>query len=461
MKPKIAIYGGSFNPPGRHSRHLVEQLVEHFDEVIVVPCGPRPDLLTTNEVASVHRAALADIGFRNLPKVKVDLFDLEQAVFSPTEDLEQRFASLGDLSHIVGAELAAGGSSGESIIQRKWSSGEEMWRKLRFVVVKRGACALDERDLPPQSRAIEMPASTSASGLIRETIFKREPYQHLVMPEVAEYIERYGLYRGRIPSRATRWTPAAARPLIVADQRNAKAQEWARHFAHLERSEMPNCVIAIGGDGTMLHAIRQHWRLRVPFFGVNAGHLGFLLNDAATVFADEFPPRDVIVRQLPLLYLSIQRLDGGEEQTLAFNDAWLERTSSQSAWIRLHVNDQVRIEKLVADGALVSTAAGSTAYARSMGVAPLLADSPGWLVVGSNVMEPAGWKSALLAEDSTVKFENVGGEKRPMEAFVDGESYGLASSMSARLSRIATAELAFCASHDMAEKIARIQFPPC
>lgn len=79
-----------------------------------------------------------------------------------------------------------------------------------------------------------------------------------------------------------------------------------------------NCVVAIGCDGTVLHGIRRHWRLRVPFFGVNAGHLGFLLNDASTVFAGDFPPRDVIVRQLPLLHVAIEGVDGAERQTLAW-----------------------------------------------------------------------------------------------------------------------------------------------
>ena len=81
------------------------------------------------------------------------------------------------------------------------------------------------------------------------------------------------------------------------------------------------------------------------------------------------------------------------------------------------------------------------------------------MLVGSNVMFPAGWKSALLAPEHQVELRSLGGDKRPLRAFADGRDLGIASRMVARLSRIATVELAFCRTHDMAEKISRIQFP--
>jgi NAD kinase len=162
---------------------------------------------------------------------------------------------------------------------------------------------------------------------------------------------------------------------------------------------------------------------------------------------------------MPMLFIEIEGPDGTRQTDLGFNDAWVERMTSQSAWLEVAVNGEVRIPKLVADGALVCTAAGSTAYARSMGVSPLLADMPGWILVGSNVMSPPGWKSALLAPEACVTLRSLGGAKRPLEAFVGGRPLGPAVCLSARQSRIATVELVFAAQRDMAEKIAMIQFP--
>jgi len=81
------------------------------------------------------------------------------------------------------------------------------------------------------------------------------------------------------------------------------------------------------------------------------------------------------------------------------------------------------------------------------------------VLVGSNVMMPPGFRSALLSLDTTVEMKTLGGAKRPLNAYVDGVFQGEIESLTARASRIAAVEIAFCPSHDMAEKIARLQFP--
>ena len=83
MPKRIAIFGGSFNPPGNHHAAIAVRLAQVFDEVRVIPCGPRPDKpATDNSVPSVYRAALADIVFGGLAKVSVDLSDFEQETFT-------------------------------------------------------------------------------------------------------------------------------------------------------------------------------------------------------------------------------------------------------------------------------------------------------------------------------------------------------------------------------------------
>ena len=94
-----------------------------------------------------------------------------------------------------------------------------------------------------------------------------------------------------------------------------------------------------------------------------------------------------------------------------------------------------------------------------MGATPLLADTPAWILVGSNVMSPIKWKSALISHDAEVTMTNLNIEKRPLRAFADGIPQGEVKTLKARISRIAAAELAFLPHHDMAEKIAQIQFP--
>ena len=460
MRPRIAIYGGSFNPPGTHHRAVAEALIPHFDKIIVVPCGPRPDKPTINDVESYHRAALVDITFRGLPKVEVDLFDLELASFTTNDVFETRYGHLGELWHLIGSDLSQGGGRGESTIHRLWTRGREMWETLNFCVVNRAGFEIQSGDLPPHHQLIELASQYPAtSDEIRDKIYRREPYAELVTPDVEAYIERYGLYRGRLPSRRTRWQAGHPRVLIFADERNERAMAFAQTYRRWEDKENPSCILVLGGDGTMLRAISEHWRKRLPFIGVNQGHLGFLLNEPESVAADALPSTECVIRLMPMLYIETEAPDGTRQTDLAFNDAWVERATSQSAWLEVQVNGQVRIPKLVCDGTLVCTAAGSTAYARSMGVAPLLVDTPGWLLVGSNVMSPPGWKSALLAADASITLRSIGGTKRPMNAFVGGKPLGPTITLHARSSRIATVELVFNAQRDMAEKISLIQFP--
>lgn len=458
MPKRIAIFGGSFNPPGIHHRRLAEKLARRFDEVRVIPCGPRPDKDTTNSIPPVFRAALADITFGDLPKVVVDLFDLENNVFTRTCELQTRFEPHGEVWHVIGADLITGGGKGRSPIQRTWKNGRKLWQTCRFAVFTRPGCTIDPADLPPHHELIAIDAPGSSTD-VRARLGRSESIGEMVTPRALAYIERYGLYRAPVPGSWSPGTLAGSGFLVHADLKNEKAAALAKRLRKSgPKKPDPRFILAIGGDGLMLRGIREHWRRRLPFFGINAGHLGFLMNRCQDIAREDFPPRDVIFRQLPMLFLEFEDEDGNIITDYGFNDSWVERATSQSAWLEVTVNGVRRFPKLVSDGALVATAAGSTAYARAMGASPLLADTPAWLLVGSNVMEPANWKSALLSADTTVEIRSLDPKKRPIAAFVDGISKGKVVAIRARISRAAAVELVFRSNHDMAEKIAAIQF---
>jgi nicotinate (nicotinamide) nucleotide adenylyltransferase len=456
---RIAVFGGSFNPPGRHHRLIAERLAADFDKVLIVACGPRPDKATTQDIEPIFRAALVDLAFRPLPKVEIDNSDLEYAIFTRTHELQQRYEAQGELWHVIGADLAVDGGKGQSFIHRIWQEGARLWNELNFIVLTRPGYALAPEDCPPRHVLMEM-AEEGSSTVIRENLFQRRDVSAMIDPAVGQYIERYGLYRGRIPNRTTRWMLEDPRVIMFADERNARARGWKEHFRAFEVTERPNCILVLGGDGTMLRAIRRYGGLRVPFLGLNAGHLGFLLNNSDSFLQNPFPPSELVLRQLPLLYVESFDDTGRYTKDYAFNDAWVERSTSQSAWLELSISGRIRIPRLVCDGALLSTPSGSTAYAMSMGASPLLADTQGWLIVGSNVMAPAGWKSALLAPEATIELRNLDKAKRPIAALVDGRAVGRVDLFRVRLSRTMTVEVGFVPGHDIAEKIAEVQFPP-
>jgi NAD+ kinase len=459
MNKRLALYVASFNPPGWHHRAVVEALHREFDSVVVVPEGPRRDDPAAEDVAPIHRAAMADIAFRDLPGVRVDLADLELDRPTRIPELVARFEPEGEAWLVVTAARVRGGGESRSVIQTGWENGPDLWRMLRFAVIARPGETPPTADMPPRSVLVAVPAE-GASRVIRERIFRHEDPAGLVPPEVREYIERYALYRGRPPVRIAPIRLDPPRPEWVMDTQNPRAAAIAAKLPKSSGENPPNCIAVVGGDGTMLHAIRQHWRRRLPFLGINAGHRGFLLNGAED-FDDGWPADPLLVRQAPLLHVEVEPAGGGETRSVfAFNDAWMERRTSQAAWIEVRVGGEARIPHLIADGVLLATAAGSTAYARAMGATPVLFDTPVLVLVGSNVLEPPNWKAVMLGLDTEVEFHSLQPDKRPLGAFADGIPLGEAARMRIRVSRIATAELVFSERHDMAGKIAQLQFPP-
>lgn len=451
----LAIYGASFNPPTRYHQRVVGALLSIDSEVIVVPCGPRPDKPTTNDTKPIHRAVMTDLAFEGFPRTTVDLFDLDEHQFTPHERLQARYADRGAVTHVVPMEFVLGGGRGEAVVQSRWQNGARLWNELHFTIVHPPGGAPAARDLPPKCRLLSV-GELDLGEEVRRRVLQHERTDDLLPPEVAAYVERHALYRGVEPLRDTRFQVPEPRLLVVHDTANPKACEIReKHLRPLE-SDKPNLIVVVGGDGTMLHAIRQHWRRRLPFFGVNTGHLGFLLNETPS---PAILSQVLHLYQLPLLRVDVTAVEGTKITGFAFNDAWVERSTGQTAWVQLVVNGQERIPCMVSDGVLVSTAAGSTSYARAMGASPVPMNTPVLLLVGASVLKPEWWRPVVLPLDGVVRLTGVDPSKRPLRCFIDGVAQGSVLDLTARVSNIAAVELAFTPEHDPAAKLARIQFP--
>lgn len=455
MSERFVLFGSSCNPPALHHRKIALDLREKGFHVIVVPSGPRPDKLTVDDIDPIHRAIMTDMTFGRFPGIEVWLGDLEKEVFTRTYELQEFFKSRGEIWHYVGADLVQGGLRGDSLIQRTWLHGEDLWANARFVVGERPGYPLSTDELPPHNVLSPFHYGDSSTR-VRERTFKRESIDGLVTPEVARYIERYGLYRGRLPRVSAKLTIDDPKPLIVFDKRNSEATEIALSFGVGSHPD-PNCVLVIGGDGTMLHTIKEYWRRRLPFFGINAGHRGFLLNNVPKNFSLE-KLRELIVYQHPLLFVEVFDVHGERHEFFAFNDAWLERTSPQTAWLTVLVDGDVKFPQIKSDGVLVATPAGSSAYAHTMGATPLRIGLPGLLVVGNNVIEPRGWKAKPLQADSMITVRSLDPDKRPLRACIDNEFVENAVEMRVRTSRTAAVELTCLPDQDLSDKLEQVLF---
>jgi NAD kinase/nicotinic acid mononucleotide adenylyltransferase len=460
---KVAIFTGSFDPPTTFHRRVAKQLRScGFDEVIVRPNGPRGENDEEAHALPIHRAVMADLAFNDLPGVSVDLSDLNDRAFTPHVAFNDLHSDRGEVWHVVSDEFVAGGRNGRSQIHTKWECGADMWAGGRFVVLHPSECAPDASDLPPIRQLIEADGHIPTSD-IRTRVFQGGTARPDVPAAVEAYIRRYGLFSGRPTPRETRVRLAELRLKLVFDERNAKGRGLAELFRRYESND-PTHVLVLGGDGTMLQAIRDHWRLRLPFIGLNAGTLGFLMNESLPI---DLEGSELVLYRMPMLRVDTEAPDGKRSQGLACGDAWVERESGQAAWLRVCVDGRPQVSKVVGDGLLVATPAGASSYARAMGATPVPLTAPVLTLAGSNVFLPRFWRPVTLPETSAVTIASLThrnepgvNQKRPLRGFVDGRPTGPVRAMEIRLSTVAAVELAFTPEFDLAARLLRSMFPP-
>ena len=453
---RVALFTGPFDPPVRHHRRVAEAVSRSFDEVIVVPNGPRAGKARVAFSPTVHRATMADLNFRGLPNVHVDLDDLERDTFTPHHERETRLQAEGrDVSFVVPAELVRGGKAGQSFVQREWADGTRLWATSHFTILREPNEPLEPADCPRRHGLVSVEPHLP-SETVRSMLTHGEPAEGHLHAPVAAYVRRRGLYCDVPGTSPPAFRLTGPRLSLFVDERNPEARAMAATLRPYE-SDNPEAIVTVGGDGTMLRAIRSHWRDRLPFFGVNTGGQGFLLNGRTP---DEFWTHDLRLYHLPLLHVETVFRDGRVSESLAFNDCWVERSTGQTAWLVVRVNGVVRVPKLVGDGLLVATAAGSSSYARAMGATPVPMNTDVLVLAGSNVYLPTFWRPALLATDSVIEIETLDANRRPLRAAIDGyEEDGPVRKMTVRVSRTAAAELAFLPEHDPVAKLAFMQFP--
>ncbi|MGY6588197.1 MAG: NAD kinase [Wenzhouxiangella sp.] len=216
-------------------------------------------------------------------------------------------------------------------------------------------------------------------------------------------------------------------------------------------------LVALGGDGFMLHILHEHSNLGVPVFGMRFGDVGFLMNRYA---ADDLNERLARAREVALHPLSMQAVDrsGTRHEAVAINEVSLLRQTNQAAHLQIRVNQQVRVERLVADGALVATAAGSTAYNLSAHgpILPLGTDAV--VLTPISPFRPRRWQGAILPASVEVEFDVLQPERRPVSVTADYDEFRDIVSVRVQQNQQVAHRLLFDPEHSLEERILNEQF---
>lgn len=221
--------------------------------------------------------------------------------------------------------------------------------------------------------------------------------------------------------------------------------------------EAADVIVALGGDGFMLQTLHGTQAQSAPVYGMNRGTVGFLMNDYAE---QNLPERLMRASEefLNPLMMRVKCLDGSQHQALAINEISLLRAGPQAAKLRITIDDRLRLDELVCDGALVATPAGSTAYNYS-------AHGP-ILPIGSDVLaltavaafRPRRWRGAVLPKSARVRFDVLDPRKRPVMADADIRSYTDVVWVEVQSEPAIAHRILFDPEHGLAERLIREQF---
>ena len=236
-----------------------------------------------------------------------------------------------------------------------------------------------------------------------------------------------------------------------------KALEDLRDIYGEYAPEEAETLVVIGGDGAMLHALHEHLDLGIPFYGMNLGTLGFLMNEYAPQNLKKNLKEANSYKIQPLRMVATCK-EGKKHEELAFNEVSLLRQTHSSAKIKILVNGQERMKELICDGIMLSTAMGSTAYNLSAGgpIVPLTANVLPLTPISA--FRPRRWPGALLDQDSTVKFEVLLADERPVSATADSKETRDIVQVEISQSRDISRTLLFAPANSLEERVFREQF---
>lgn len=239
------------------------------------------------------------------------------------------------------------------------------------------------------------------------------------------------------------------------EARSALAVLGARYGqVPLEEAE---CIVALGGDGFMLHVLHATEGMHLPVYGMNCGTIGFLMNE----FSEEKLLERLDAAEAAVINPLAMRAEDGDgrvHQALAINEVSLLRAGPQAAKLRISIDGRMRMEELVCDGALVATPAGSTAYNYSAHGPILPIGSDVLALTAMAAFRPRRWRGAILPKAAHVRFDVLESEKRPVMADADGRSVRNVQWVEIRSEPRVSHRILFDPGHGLEERMFREQF---
>ena len=213
-----------------------------------------------------------------------------------------------------------------------------------------------------------------------------------------------------------------------------------------------NQIIVVGGDGFMLSSLKRYNKYKKPFYGINAGSYGFLMNkfSSKNTIKNLSKARQVTISPLEM---SVKNKFNKTKKSIAINEVSILRQSRQTASLEITNGSQKIIKKLISDGVLISTPAGSTAYNMSVYGPILNLDSKKLSIRPISAFRPRRWKGRVVSDTSKIIIKNLNINKRPISAVADNYEVRNAKIISIKINKNIKFNLLYDSNRSLQKKI--------
>ena len=221
--------------------------------------------------------------------------------------------------------------------------------------------------------------------------------------------------------------------------------------------ELADMIIPIGGDGILLKTLHDFNELNKPFFGINYGSIGFLMNSASNKDLKEVIKNSKSTDLKPLK-MTAKDEDNKIYDSIAYNEVSLMRQSHQASKFQIKINETTRMKELICDGVLVSTSAGSTAYNLSAHGSILPLDSKLLALTPISAFRPRRWRGALLSEKNIIEIKVINFKNRKVSVTADNIEFRNIKEVTIQSSKDKNCKILFDNNHSIEDKILNEQF---
>ena len=244
------------------------------------------------------------------------------------------------------------------------------------------------------------------------------------------------------------------KPIIISDKnkKSLKIKSFLLNKIKVLSLIKSKLTIVIGGDGFMLQTLKKNKNPLKLFYGINSGNYGFLMNKFSIKNTVKNLSKAKMISISPL-EMKVKDKKGLIKKNLAINEVSVLRQSRQAAFLSIKVGSKVIIKKLVSDGVLVSTPAGSTAYNLSVHGPILSLNSKKLSIAPISAFRPRRWRGKIISDKSKIVIKNLNPSKRPISAVADNLEVRNAKSISIQTNNKVKFKLLYDNNRSLQKKI--------